>query len=65
MSNSCALMVSDDSFDAISSDDDEDFIMLQFILSTRQTPAIQRTPCTTSTLIGHGRMVWFLNGHYE
>ncbi|KAL5564974.1 hypothetical protein UlMin_028138 [Ulmus minor] len=53
------------SFDGSSSDDEDDFMMLQFVLSMQQSPAIQRTPCTTSVLTGHERMVEFLNGHYE
>ena len=70
MSNSCTPMGSDDGcdhnlFDGSSSEDEDDFMMLQFVLSMQQSSAIQRTPCTTSALTGHERMVEFLNGHYE
>ena len=46
MSNSCTPMGSDDgcdhnSFDGSSSEDEDDFMMLQFVLSMQQSSAIQ------------------------
>ena len=46
MSNSCTPMVSDEScdnnsFDGSTSEDEDDFMMLQFVLSMQQSSAIQ------------------------
>ena len=73
MLNSCAPMVlydsfDNNSFDGSSSEDEEDFITLLFILSIQQRPTIQWTPCTTSALIGHERMVvseWLLRANAQ
>ena len=63
MSNNSSPMVSENSYNGSSSSDEEDFIMLQLILSWRRRPAIQRTHCLTSALTSDERMLEYLDGH--